>query len=365
MFTKNKIKDFIILILVVLIIVFLIGTVTTKLYTVNELRLETMGVFFGAIITSLVTYFLLMGQSSAEEAKERNVRVFEEKSKKFNKFIDKLWEVWEDRKVSLKELHEIMTLLSKDIILYTNSKILNQILEHLNKIAEYAHEEDDSEKLTEKDKKEIGDEIFKIINLLAIEINLGGKIDENVKEKLDELEKTINPYFKQKEALKEFESVYIKDLQNIIKEKEVAIFPSSIEYNKEEKILLCRIGESNVYLRIWDIERGKLDKAHIAFFVRYEGNDKYGKMGRDNPYRQGVKGWSKHYLKGIWWNQDRIINFNDKGEIDRLLKKYRDKNYKGIAEGLADKIVDFYTNWKIGDKDIESIIKECEGEGVL
>ena len=72
----------------------------------------------GAILTAIITVLLLSQQSSSEEVKERNVRVFEEKSARFNTFINKLWDIWDDRVVSLEELNELIKLVSKDIVLY-------------------------------------------------------------------------------------------------------------------------------------------------------------------------------------------------------------------------------------------------------
>ena len=71
----------------------------------------------GAILTAIITVLLLSQQSSSEEVKERNVRVFEEKSERFNTFINKLWDIWDDRVVSLEELNELIKLVSKDIVL--------------------------------------------------------------------------------------------------------------------------------------------------------------------------------------------------------------------------------------------------------
>ena len=92
----------------------------------------------GAILTAIITVLLLSQQSSSEEVKERNVRVFEEKSNKFNSFIEKLWEIWDDRVVSLEELNEIIKMVSKDIVLYTKPETVDIILSKLITIAEQA-----------------------------------------------------------------------------------------------------------------------------------------------------------------------------------------------------------------------------------
>jgi len=129
----------------------------------------------GAILTAIITVLLLSQQSSSEEVKERNVRVFEEKSERFNTFINKLWEIWDDRIVSLEELNELIKLVSKDIVLYTKPETVDIILLKLITIAEQATPDKSSIKDTEATKI-IQQNIFDIINELAKEIGLGGEL---------------------------------------------------------------------------------------------------------------------------------------------------------------------------------------------
>jgi len=129
----------------------------------------------GAILTAIITVLLLSQQSSTEEIKEKNVKVFEEKSGKFNLFIEKLWEIWDDRVVSLEELNEIIKMVSKDIVLYTKPETVDIILLKLITIAEQATPDKSSIKDTEATKI-IQQNIFDIINELAKEIGLGGEL---------------------------------------------------------------------------------------------------------------------------------------------------------------------------------------------
>jgi hypothetical protein len=62
-----------------------------------------MGALLGTVITAVVTVLLLSGQSAAEEVKERNVKVFEKKSEIFQKYIDIVWDIWEDHTVTSEE----------------------------------------------------------------------------------------------------------------------------------------------------------------------------------------------------------------------------------------------------------------------
>lgn len=95
--------------LIITVAIFIVVLVITKLFKLEDLPLHTVGVLFGGVVTALITYFLLLGQTQAEESKERNVKVFEEKSTRFNTFINK---IWDDRVVDLEELNELIKLVS-------------------------------------------------------------------------------------------------------------------------------------------------------------------------------------------------------------------------------------------------------------
>ena len=57
------------------------------------------------------------------------------KSRSLNNFIGQLWEIWEDRTVSLEELNSLIKIVAKNIIPYANQK-RPAILQELNKIAD-------------------------------------------------------------------------------------------------------------------------------------------------------------------------------------------------------------------------------------
>lgn len=88
--------------------IFIASSVIFRIFDVEILPSQFFGALIGVVITAIITVFLLNGQTSAEETKERNVKVFEEKSARFNNFINKLWEIWDDRVVELEELNELI-----------------------------------------------------------------------------------------------------------------------------------------------------------------------------------------------------------------------------------------------------------------
>lgn len=338
--------------IVIIIIVFLIVVVVTKLLKVTDLPLQTIGVLFGAVITALITYFLLLGQSQAEEIKERNVRVFEEKSERFNTFINKLWNIWDDRVVSLEELNELIKLVSKDIVLYTKPETVDKILSHLIVIAEKATPDKSNNKDAEST-RQIQDNIFDIINELAKEIGLGGELKPEIRVKLNTLEEKVIPFLIQKN----FKKNYIENFIETIEKSEDEIDISKIEY--KNKFLWCNVKNSNLFIQIGPLERDKKQPTLIGLYVEYwdDRNIKY------RPYLDASRGFRKDYIKGtINFYDDApefMINFSDYDALKKLNETTESDSTSAPWNKLAFEIIKRYKSWKVDGKNIEEIIDEC------
>jgi hypothetical protein len=342
---KNTTKKQLIILLIISVLIFVLITVFTKLFKLADLPLQTIGVLFGAVITAVITYVLLSGQSQAEEVKERNVRVFEEKSVRFNLFIDKLWDIWDDRVVSLEELNELIKLVSKDIILYTKPETVNIILEKLISIAEQANPNKSDIKNVESTKI-IQQNIFDIINELAKEIGLGGEIQPEIRKKLNILEAKVVPFLIQKD----FKVTYLENFKNTINQSEdVEFFDIKLERN----FIWCRVQEdSNVYFRLGPVERNNDQHAHLTIYVEYYSNRKF------QNYRDAVKGTRKDYLRGSIRNiTTQLINFNDFNAVEKMFYEIKQDEQKENQSAKA--VIELYKTWKIDNKNIEELIIEC------
>ena len=297
----------------------------------------------GAILTAIITVLLLSQQSSTEEIKEKNVKVFEEKSGKFNLFIEKLWEIWDDRVVSLEELNEIIKMVSKDIVLYTKPETVDIILSKLITIAEQATPDKSSIKDTEATKI-IQQNIFDIINELAKEIGLGGELRPEIRSKLNTLENKVVPFLIQKD----FKKKYIENFKQTIEQNEDLDF-TSIEY--KNKFLWCRVKDSNVYFRVGPLEREQTQNIQFAFYVEFWGNRNFQK------YRDASKGFRKDFLSGSnWWmSGNDFINFNNYEQVEIMHYELNESAENKIAQ----KVIELYRNWRLQGKNIEEIIEEC------
>lgn len=335
--------------LIVTVAIFIIVLIITKLFKLEELPIQTVGVLFGGVITALITYFLLLGQTQAEENKERNVKVFEEKSIRFNTFINKLWEIWDDRVVDLEELNELIKLVSKDIVLYTKPATVDKILSNLITIAEQAKPDKTNRKDAEVTKL-IQQSIFDIINELAKEIGLGGEIKPEIRSKLNQLEEKVVPFLIQKD----FKKNYIQNIKESFENSEEEINISNVEY--KNKFLWCQVNDSNVYFRVGPLEREKNQGAMIGAYVEFWSNRNFQR------YRDAARGWRKDYLRGMraGYGAKDLINFSDYEVVEKMFYEHGLNNGENDNQNeLAQKIIHLYKNWKIDGKNIEEIIEEC------
>jgi len=346
-----------ILAIVIGFIMFIAIAIVTNLFSSDDLPIQISGALLEAVVTALITYFLLTGQTNQEEIKERNVKVFEEKSKRYNEFIDKLWEIWQDREISLEELNELMKIVSKDILPYTKPETINKILIHLNKIADFSN--NSIEMSNKPDATQIIQEnVFNIINELAKEMGLGGQIDSQIRENLNILEAKVVPFLIQKE----FKEIYIRNVIETLENSEDVDF-SKIEYLN--KYLWCRVKESNVYFRIGPLERPLNQGVLIGIYVEFWNNRNFTK------FRDAAKGWRKDFLRAarfMYGNPGDIINFADLEKVKELFYKFKSNKSEDKPENdLAKKIIRHYKEWNFEGKNIEHVIEECtvkqQGEG--
>jgi nucleoid DNA-binding protein len=152
--------------------VFCVITVFTRIYTVDDLQINFVGALLGTVITAIVTVLLLNGQSSAEEVKERNVKVFEKKSEIFQEYIDIVWDIWDDHTVSDEEYLQLTSMYYKKLMLFLNKKSLDVIYDNLLVLGGLLGKEEGPD--TRDDLQKC---LIQIINTLSDEISLGGNVD--------------------------------------------------------------------------------------------------------------------------------------------------------------------------------------------
>jgi hypothetical protein len=321
-------KQYTILALVVSFAIFIGVIALSHVYEISELPMQVVGALFGAVVAAMITYFLLEGQTSQEELKEKNVKVFEKKSEMFNGFIEKLWEIWEDRSVVLEEISELIKLVSKDIIPYAKPESSEAILKELNTIADFTNLEKNK-----KSNKEIQKSVFEIINVLSKEIGLGGEIKSEISEQLNLLENKVLPVLNRNN--------YISVLNKNITKLGLDQFHWEEDPRYSCEVLWTKL-KNGMWLRIGDV-RNEGYPTYITFW----SNRKYSQY---HDYRYAQNGKDRDWLKDYKKLDDFDFNAIRNGE---------QISTDGIKT-LADKIVEFYQEWEVEGKTIDAITNVCD-----
>jgi hypothetical protein len=153
----NKYKTLIIASLC--LVVFCMISVFFKVFNLNELPASFAGAALGAVITGVITVILLEGQSKAEEVKERNVKVFEQKSTIFQQYINQVWQVWADQKVSAEEFQILTADYYSKLMIYLTDDSIGKIGDSLSKIGDCIDDK-------KANYKTLRDNVIDIINVL-------------------------------------------------------------------------------------------------------------------------------------------------------------------------------------------------------
>ena len=163
------------------IIAFCLSAIAFGVFPANELPLSFIGACLGAIISAIITQMLLTGQTEHEEIKTCNVRVYEKKSKIFQEYIEDLWVILEDQKITAKQYEKLIKYFSIRLMTYLkkeeNQKSIEEYLESIGEVV-YHTKEAKTYEILKKD-------VIGIINVLSDELELGGQIDLVVYNKLE------------------------------------------------------------------------------------------------------------------------------------------------------------------------------------
>jgi hypothetical protein len=251
------------------LVVFCAIAVVFKVFPLGELPASFIGAALGAVITGVVTLILLDGQAKAQEVKERNVKVFEQKSAIFQEYIKQVWTIWADQKVTSEEFEELTAGYYSRLMLYLNEKSISSISGHLVNIGNCIDRETDYIKLRNN--------VIGIINILSDEIKLGGKIKV---EEVEELDNKMFPVL--------FKKMFIKEINRILTEEEsglLAEYRLKRAYSKQNEYLLFDFKKYNGC----KIAVGPLDtlapiKIALDITPALHQFDKYRKMPKKDSY---------------------------------------------------------------------------------
>ena len=106
----------------------------------SDFSAQILSALAGAVVAAIITLFLLLGQTSSEEKKERNTKVFEEKLRIYQDFLHCLYDVIKDGKVTKEEAIQLEFQTSY-ITMHTESDRIKEIAKQVKAIVDSLNEE--------------------------------------------------------------------------------------------------------------------------------------------------------------------------------------------------------------------------------
>ena len=122
--------------------------------------------FLGAGATAWITNTLLNNKQKTEEAKEKNIKVYENKIQVYSEFISKMWKTLEDDVITDEEIFEIRFDIFNKLIFYLKKEDIEELCEKVGNIKNSCDNDGDNSKRT----KETIDCFSKITNLLRADV---------------------------------------------------------------------------------------------------------------------------------------------------------------------------------------------------
>lgn len=129
---------------VILALVAFVIAVLFRIFSLSDIWAQMFGAFIGAMITVIITLLLLKSQTSSEEEKERNSKIFEEKLRIYQEFLKKLCEVVKGMNIEKSKEIELEFQVSY-IAMHTSYESLAEISKQVREIIT-AIKEGDSER---------------------------------------------------------------------------------------------------------------------------------------------------------------------------------------------------------------------------
>lgn len=131
--SKKEAKDTARLLIFLAVAIFIIGVfaILPKIFSAQDMLFQTIAVVLSVVFTAVVTNQLLTGQSSNEELRERNIKVYENKISVYAEFVSKMWSIMNDGKVDPEEIIALRSEIFNKLIFYLDDSQIKAIYEEL------------------------------------------------------------------------------------------------------------------------------------------------------------------------------------------------------------------------------------------
>jgi gas vesicle protein len=162
--------------------IFIASSVIFRVFEIDILPSQFFGALIGVVITAIITVFLLQGQTSNEEQRDRSIKIFEKKQDVYHEFLEKLKEIIKDGEITIasqsknsnldQNVDELKDLLFQlgYIQMHTSEENTNKIFERVAKIIQLMNDFNsdgkDKQKLLPEFYASLSEELFGIVSIL-------------------------------------------------------------------------------------------------------------------------------------------------------------------------------------------------------
>ena len=138
LFTKRLITESIKISIGIILLLSLIGIVAIipGLFSSHDMLFQSVAVLLSVMVTAIVTGALLERQTSGEEKREMNIKIYENKIAVYSKFITKMWGVLADnRPVSTEQMMALRKELFNQLVFYVDDTLIDKIAAQFEPLA--------------------------------------------------------------------------------------------------------------------------------------------------------------------------------------------------------------------------------------
>ena len=118
---------------ILLLLIFICVATFSGAWPGSDVSAQILSALAGAVVTAMITLFLLLGQTANEEKRDKNAKIFEEKLRIYNEFLQKLCSVVSDMSIDKKEEIELEFQVAQ-IAMHTSAESINKISEQVSTI---------------------------------------------------------------------------------------------------------------------------------------------------------------------------------------------------------------------------------------
>ena len=125
----------IICLIVLLFLVMGVVFILFHLFSTRDFSYEICCALIGTIITAVITVFLLQGQSSSDEKKDKNIKIYENKLEVYSEYVRQMWEtISDDEELDDKEWNQLRAQTFGKLIFYLDAEAIQNLTQYVSEI---------------------------------------------------------------------------------------------------------------------------------------------------------------------------------------------------------------------------------------